>query len=146
MKNEAVIEKGIVLKAGDSRAEIELIDEGNCKECSARIFCKPSEKKKSKILEVEDPYGVLPGDEVKIQIAGETILKASFFLYGVPLILIIVGILFGIKLFANSFSPELFSFLFGISLTALYYSSIFLLKKIKPAQPKLPQITFVKRL
>ncbi len=145
MQSETIVEKGIVLKTDKGYAEIALIEEGSCEECSAKIFCKPAEKKDSKILEVEDPFGVQPGDEVQIQIAGEAILKASFLLYGMPLILIILGIISGISFFAETALPELFSFLFGIGLTALYFSGIFLLRKLKHTKPKLPRITFVKR-
>ena len=145
MQSEAIIEKGIVLKAENGHAEIALLEEGSCEECSAKIFCKPSEKNDSKILEVDDPFGVQPGDEVQIQIAGEEVLKASFLLYGMPLILIIAGILAGMSIFESSALAELFSFIFGIGLTALYFSGIFLLRKIKQTKPKLPQITFVKR-
>ncbi|HET54467.1 MAG TPA: hypothetical protein ENN33_04550, partial [Ignavibacteria bacterium] len=87
MQNESIIEKGIVLSAADGHAEIALIQTGSCEECSAKIFCKPSEKKDTKIIEAEDPYGVQPGDEVQIEIAGTDILKASFMLYGMPLII-----------------------------------------------------------
>lgn len=146
MQNENIIEKGIVLKAENGQAEIALIETGSCEECSAKIFCKPSEKSDSKILEVSDPFGVQPGDEVQIEINGGDVLKASVMLYGVPLILIILGIIIGMELFANTSLPELFSFLFGLGLTGLYVSGLFLLSKIKLTKPKLPSIIFVKKM
>jgi len=146
MDNEKIIEKGIVLSSGDGHAEIALIETGSCEECSAKIFCKPSGNKDTKIIEAADPYGVKVGDEVQIEIAGEEILKASFTLYGMPLILIIIGIVFGMSIFSATAFPELFSFLFSIGITALYFSSILLINKIKHNKPRLPQITFVKRL
>jgi len=146
MQNESIIEKGIVLSAADGHAEIALIQTGSCEECSAKIFCKPSEKKDTKIIEAEDPYGVQPGDEVQIEIAGTDILKASFMLYGMPLIIILLGIILGMSIFNGTSLPELLSFLFSVGITALYFSVIFLINKIKHAKPKLPQITFVKRV
>ena len=145
MNQENIIEKGIVLNAKDGHAEIALIESGGCEECSAKIFCKPSEKSDTKILEVNDPIGVEVGDEVQIEISGTAVLKASVMLYGVPLILIILGIILGMELFVNTSLPELFSFLFALGLTGLYVSGLLLLIKIKLTKPKLPHITFVKR-
>lgn len=146
MQNETIIENGIVISAEDGHAKIKLIETGACKECSAKIFCKPSEKKDSKILEVNDSIGVRIGEEVRIELSGGDVLKASALLYGVPLILIVLGVMLGAVIFRGTSLPELFSFLFGIGLTGLYVSGLFLLKKIKHTKPKLPQITFVKRL
>jgi len=145
MQDENIIEKGVVLKANNGHAEIALIETGSCEECSAKIFCKPSEKKDSKILEVNDPIGVRAGDEVQIEINGSDILKASALLYGVPLILIVFGVMLGASIFRSTSIPELLSFIFGLGLTALYISGLFLLKKIKRSKPNLPQIIFVKR-
>lgn len=146
MQSESIIEKGIVLSSADGHAEIALIQTGSCEECSAKIFCKPSEKKDKKIIEVDDPFGVKVGDEVQIEIAGAEIFKASFTLYGMPLLLILVGIIIGMSIFSNTSFPELFAFLFSIGITAFYFSSILLINKIKHNKPRLPQITFVKRL
>lgn len=145
MHDENIIEKGIVLNAADGHAEIALIETGSCEECSAKIFCKPSEKKDSKILEVNDPFGVHKGDEVEIVINGGDVLKASALLYGVPLILIVLGVMLGATIFKSTFMPELLSFILGLGLIAIYVSGLFLLKKIKVSKPNLPQITFVKR-
>jgi sigma-E factor negative regulatory protein RseC len=146
VQNENIIEKGIVISSGNGHAEIALIQTGACEECSAKIFCKPSENKDSKILEVEDSFGVEVGDEVDIEINGSDVLKASFMLYGIPLILIIFGIVIGMDFFHSTKLPELLSFIFAIGLTSLYFSGLFLIKKLKHTKPKLPQITFVKRL
>lgn len=146
MQNENIIEKGIVISSGNGHAEIALIQTGACDECSAKIFCKPSEKNNKKIIEADDPYGVKVGDEVQIEIAGEDILKASFTLYGMPLLLILIGIIIGMIIFSNTTLPELFAFLFSLGLTTLYFSIMLLINKIKHNEPKLPQITFVKRL
>jgi len=146
MQNESIIEKGIVLSAADGHAEIALRQTDACEECSAKIFCRPSEKKDTKIIEAADSYGVQPGDEVQIEIAGTDILKASFMLYGMPLILILLGIILGMSIFNGTSLPELLSFLFSIGIMALYFSSILLINKIKYTKPKLPHITFVKRL
>ena len=145
MQSEAIIEKGIVLNSSEGLAEIALIETGSCEECSAKIFCKPSETKDSKIIEVNDPFGVVPGDEVQIEIAGSDVLKASAMLYGVPLVLIILGIVAGMEMFSAAQTPELFSFLFSAGLAGAYLGGLVLFSKTKLNKPKLPQITFVKR-
>ena len=145
MSSENILEKGIVLKASEGHAEVALIENGGCKECSAKIFCKPSGKDSSKVLEVLDPYGVHPGDEVQIEVSGSAVLKASMILYGIPLLLILIGIMVGMPLFGDTGYPELYSFLFGLGLTVLYISGLFFFKNLKKSEPDLPKITFVKR-
>ena len=145
MNQENIIENGIVLNAKDGHAEIALIETGSCEECSAKIICKPSEKKDSKILEVKDPFGVKAGDEVQIEINGGDVLKASAMLYGVPLILIVLGVMIGMIIFKSTSMPELLSFIFGLGLTALYVSGLIFFKRTKRSKPNLPQIIFVKK-
>ena len=145
MYEESIVEKGIVLSAQRGLAEIALLETESCEACSAKLFCKPSSKDDTKVLEVSDPYGVLPGDEVQIKIAGRAVLKASVMLYGFPLLLIITGILTGMYLFSSTSLPELFSFVLGLGLTSVYVGGLFLIKKIKKSRPVLPQIVFVKR-
>lgn len=146
MLNESIKEKGIVITTKKGFAEIALIEAGSCEECTAKIFCKPSDVSDTKILEVSDPFGVQPGDEVEIRISGSAVMKASMILYGIPLIMILTGILLGMSIFKNTSLPEVFSFLFGLGLTALYVSLLFLFKRVRTAKPNLPRITFVKRL
>lgn len=130
MNDEAIIEEGIVSSASNGIAEISLIENSSCEECSARIICKPKNYDR-KIIEVVDPFGVSPGDTVKIYIKGSTLLRISFILYGIPLILLILGIAIVTIVLNNHPSVDFFSFLTGVGLAGFYYLFLFLNKPAK---------------
>jgi positive regulator of sigma E activity len=56
MNSEELIEEGIVIKVDKGTAEIAIIEKGECAECSAKVYCSPTEGNKKK-LKVSDPYG-----------------------------------------------------------------------------------------
>jgi len=143
MQKEKIIEKGIVLSASDGTARIMLDESGKCEECSAKIFCKPAGSIDAKILEVEDSYGVKAGDKVDIEVIGSDIFKASVMLYGIPMIILIVGILLGMSIFNGLSLKELFAFLFASGLTLVYAVILLVLNKLKPLKQNLPKITSV---
>ncbi|MCO6473269.1 MAG: SoxR reducing system RseC family protein [Melioribacteraceae bacterium] len=143
MQKETIIEKGIVISASGGRAKIMLDESGKCEECSAKLFCKPAGSKDAKILEVEDSLGVNTGDSVNIEIIGSDILKASVMLYGVPMIILILGILFGMSIFSGSSLKELCAFLFASGLTIVYAGILLVFNKIKPLKQNLPKIITV---
>ncbi len=139
MNSEQIHEIGIVLEAANGRAKVKLIPSESCEECSAKIFCKPSDEN-SKIVEVIDPFGVRQGDEVTINIEGSDLFKASLKLYGIPLVLLVGGIVLGLNLFNNS---ELYASLLGMTATTIYYFGLFLISK-RSERIKLPKIIFIK--
>lgn len=144
MNNEVLVEEGIVLSVDNGIAEISVIQNENCGECSAKIICKPNKDDRN-ILRVEDPLGVKPGDTVKIEIQGSSLLKVSFQLYGIPLILLLVGILFGTSIFSGYKFSELYSVLFGLGLIVIYFLFTFSRSRSQRNQI-LPKIVFVKRI
>lgn len=133
--NEVLVESGIVIKSGNGIAEIRLNKNESCEECSAKIFCSPGENN-LRTITVSDSIGTLPGDKVNIAIRGIEVLKVSVLLYGIPLILIIAGILAGMFLLKDSNHKEIYSFLSGLLLTGLYYTFLYfkfsMTKKLKP--------------
>ncbi len=143
MKDEILIEEGIVLSVENGIAEVSLSKSDSCYSCSAKLICKPKDDD-LKILKVFDPFGALPGDTVKISVHGSDILKASLMLYGLPLILLLVGTFLGLSIFSRSPQVELFSFLFGLGLTAVYYLLNYFSKK-NPNKENIPKIVFLKR-
>ncbi|HPN38753.1 MAG TPA: SoxR reducing system RseC family protein [Melioribacteraceae bacterium] len=145
MKNEELIEEGIVIKSQNGIAEITIIEKGDCSECSAKVYCSPSEGNKKK-LKVKDPFGVNPGDRVKVSLKGSNLFAASILLYGVPLVLLIIAILIGISFFEDSKNKELYGFLIGLGVLILYYFSVFIILRKKEEFIKLPQIIFVSSL
>lgn len=143
MTIETLIEEGIVLESGKGFAVIELKSNENCHTCGAKPFCKPEDSEKNKI-KVSDPFGVFPGDLVKISVEGKTILKASFSLYGLPLIILILSITAGLLIFKNSIYTEFLSFLFGVLVVSGYYLFLFRFS-LKKSANSIPKIIFVKR-
>ncbi len=138
------LEEGIVIESDNGVAEIALISSDNCEECSAKLFCKPKSDS-TKILRAADPFKTKPGDEVRISVAGSTVLKVSFLMYGIPLILFILGIMLGMEYNAGSANAELTSFFTGCLFMGVYFLFLYLFNLSKKAHPILPKITLVKR-
>lgn len=143
MNNEFLFEEGVVLASGNGFAEISLNESEACEECSAKLFCRPSNGIK-KTISVTDPLGVHPGDEVRISVRGSSIFKASFLLYGIPLIILVAAIFAGLKIFNQTYYKELFSFLLGIGSTGLYFLMFKFLSSRKSSF-QYPEIVFVKK-
>lgn len=151
MYREELIEEGIVISASNPDkvgtngfAEIVLTKNDNCENCSAKILCTPSDNN-SKTLRVIDNFNTKPGDIVKISIQGSAILKASITIYGIPILLIIVGILLGNSFFIDYNQREFYSFLLGISFVSVYYILQFLKNKIFPNKVY-PEIISINRM
>ncbi len=142
MYKEEFFEEGIVANVKDGIATIFIIEEGSCEDCGAKIFCKPTDDKKT--LTVKDPFGVAAGDRVRIAVQGRNVLAASTLLYGIPLLLILGGVFFGMSFFTAN--KELFSSLFGLGLVAVYSAVVFLISKSKKeSKALLPEIVFVSK-
>jgi sigma-E factor negative regulatory protein RseC len=139
MYTEELYEEGIVKEAKDGIAVISIHDSESCHECTAKIYCKPGNSE-GRSLTVRDPFGVHPGDKVRVVIKGSKILSASFFLYGIPLILLLAGIFTGYEIFEEN--KEFYSSLFAISLVSVYALYMFLFSK-KEKLNSYPEIIFV---
>ena len=144
MNREYLYEEGIVLSCGEGVAEIVLIENDECGDCSAKLFCKPSDKDK-KTLSVADSFGVHPGDEVRISIPGMSVFKISFLLYGVPLIILITAIFVGLQIFQQNLQKEFLSFLLGLVAMGIYFFFFFKFSASKKNAFEKPKIDFVKK-
>ena len=141
MYKEELYEDGIVKAADDGIAEIVISDSDHCEECSAKVYCKPGSSNE-RSLTVKDPFGVHPGDKVRVTIKGSKILSASFLLYGIPLIILVAGIFMGLQIF--TINKELYSTLLAIGLISIYSLGFFLYSKQgKIRTSSYPEITFV---
>ncbi|MBN2572204.1 MAG: SoxR reducing system RseC family protein [Ignavibacteriales bacterium] len=139
MAVEEFIESGKIVKIDGKFVDIELNTTDACEECTAKLFCKPKSDGK-KIITAIDEIGVSIGDKVKISLAGKIVFKMSFLLYGIPLILLVVGIFAGLKLFDESDNIELFSFLFGLVIMFFYYLIFHLLNRKKLNLSNMPRV------
>lgn len=120
MNSEVIVEEGIVVSVDKGIANIAVVQSESCNECSAKIICKPKHANEN-IVSAIDSIGVKPGNRVRFEVKGGALLSASFTLYGIPLIIMIVGILLGMSIFSSFKGKELFAFLFGVSLTVVYF-------------------------
>ena len=139
MYTEELYEEGIVKESKDGIAVISIQDSEKCGECTAKIYCKPGNSD-GRSLTVRDPYGVHPGDKVRVVIKGSEILSASFRIYGIPLLLLIAGIFFGMEIFESN--KEIYSSLFAVVLVSIYAFYMFLFFK-KDKVSCYPEIVFV---
>jgi len=139
MYREELYEEGIVKEAKDGIAIISIQDSDRCEDCTAKIYCKTGNTDE-RSLSVRDPYGVQPGDKVRVVINGSRILSASFMLYGIPLILLLAGIFIGSEIFQTNM--ELYSSLFAIGLVLIYMLFILLFRR-KEKINSYPEIVFV---
>ncbi|MFC2133866.1 SoxR reducing system RseC family protein [Bacteroidota bacterium] len=139
MNVEELVEEGIVVRAKNGEIDIELIKSDECEHCSAKLICKPKDDN-SNLLHIKDSIHVIPGDKVKIVVKGSALFKASLFLYGLPLILLIVGIFIGMSVFDESSMVELLSFSLSVLVLALYYLSLFFIPGLREKIEEKPRI------
>ena len=139
MYREELYEEGIVKEAKNGIAIVSIQDSDRCEDCTAKIYCKTGNTDE-RSLSVRDPYGVQPGDKVRVVINGSRILSASFMLYGIPLILLLAGIFIGSEIFQTNM--ELYSSLFAMGLVLIYMLFILLFRR-KEKINSYPEIVFV---
>jgi sigma-E factor negative regulatory protein RseC len=122
IRGEQLHEEGVVVgvEEGVQRyARVMMIAGEACASCSANALCKPEDAER-RTLEVTDPIGVEPGDRVLIVVAGGAVLKASFLLYGLPLVMLVIGVTGGLWLLPSDMAArEPLSFAIGLGLIAL---------------------------
>ncbi|MCF8242676.1 MAG: SoxR reducing system RseC family protein [Melioribacteraceae bacterium] len=144
MAAEELFEEGIVVESTNGEAKVALLKGDSCEHCSAKLYCKP-QSENTNLLNVTDPFGVNPGDEVKISVSGSDVLKAAFVLYGMPLILLVAGLFIGLSFFKNSSMPELYAFFTGTAFLIIYFFLTYFLPLKLKSKAVLPKIIFVKR-
>lgn len=134
---EELVEQGVIINSKNGYIDIELLENENCEECSAKLFCNPSSKS-TKWLKVKNSNYFEKGEKVNVSILGKNLLGASINLYLYPLLIIVSSIFLGSKLFTNSNHSELYSFLFSILFVSIYYFIFFQMsKKMKYSAPKI---------
>lgn len=122
--SETLFEEGVVLAvvpaAGDgpARARVRLTAGDHCEGCPASLLCKPGDGDR-RIMDVTDPFGVAVGDRVRVAVPGGAVLRASFLVYGLPLVLLLVGVWLGTRIWSPETAlRDLWSFLLGAGLAA----------------------------
>lgn len=117
---EILTENGIVEKISGNNVQITIVPSKECEECSAKILCKSTSNNRN-ILSVVSRDNFVIGDTVKIIVKGENVFLLTFFLYGLPLVILIASLLFGLFIFSDSTNSELYSFGFSLALLSVYF-------------------------
>ncbi|MCQ2131243.1 MAG: SoxR reducing system RseC family protein [Bacteroidales bacterium] len=127
MAKGTVAHKGRITAIDHEKTTVEIISESACASCHAASLCGMSEAKK-KIVEVRtNPYVVYAvGEEVNVSLKATMGHKAVWMGYGVPLVVLIAGILIPTALGV----AELASGLIGLGAVALYYVALRLLRDV----------------
>ena len=99
-------EKGTVIEATNRVAKVSLEPSASCGSCPAGHFCRPSGG--IRIIEAENGVDAHVDDVVCVEIPAKSGLIAIFLLFGLPVLLALIGLLIG-----TSYS-ETFSIIFGI--------------------------------
>ena len=127
MAKGTVAHKGRITAIDSEKTAVEIISESACASCHAASLCGMSEAK-TKIIEVRtNPYVVYAvGEEVNVSLKATMGHKAVWMGYGVPLVVLIAGILIPTALGVS----ELVSGLIGLGSVALYYAVLRMLRDV----------------
>ncbi|MBK7631704.1 MAG: SoxR reducing system RseC family protein [Ignavibacteriales bacterium] len=141
MYTEELYEEGIVKESKDGIATIVISNSDQCEECTAKLYCKPGSSNERSLV-VKDPFGVKVGDKVKVMIKGSKLISASFIIYGIPLVLLLLGLIIGMNVFHEN--KEIYSTFFSFVLATSYLFIFWMIgKKEKWSSNNYPEIIFV---
>lgn len=118
--HEEIKEKGIVNKINGSTVEVLMNTSEECEECTAKLFCKPTSNEKN-LLSITSNDKFQIGDLVEVAVKGKTVLLFTFFLYGIPLIMLIATLLIGLYFLRDIANNEFYSFVISMFLITVYY-------------------------
>ena len=122
-KAETIRHEGIVESMGAEGCTVRILQASACSSCSARQLCRSSESKE-KLVEVSGHYPTLHvGDRVMLVGSVRQGLRASVLAYVIPLILMLVALFAGTRLWGEKLGA-----LAALVSLALYYGVLFLLK------------------
>ena len=117
-----MIEKGRVINVKDKTTRIEIKRVSACGESCAS--CKGGCETTNHYVDATNKIGAKPGDTVDIEMSTKTFLSAVAITYGIPLIMLFIGIASGGALFRSigvNINPDLAGVLLGFGLMAISY-------------------------
>ena len=122
-KVETIRHEGIVESIVADGLTVRILQASACSSCEARKLCRSSESKE-KLVEVKGHYPTLQvGDSVILCGSVRQGLRASVLAYVVPLVLMLVSLFAGTRLWGEKAGA-----LVALLTLALYYGVLFLLK------------------
>ena len=122
-EKELIRHEGVVESIGADGLTVRILQASACSSCEARKLCRSSESKE-KLVEVKGHYPTLQvGDQVTLCGSVRQGLRASVLAYVSPLILMLVALFAGTRLWGEKLGA-----LAALLTLALYYGVLFLLK------------------
>jgi sigma-E factor negative regulatory protein RseC len=109
-------EIGIVIKVEDVTAKVAVQKRGTCEGCAASGVCETSEGGME--IEALNQAQAKVGQTVKVSIKPQVYLKGAIFVYGIPLVAFIAGIIAGKNLgeaYIQSVNSDIVSFFVGFA-------------------------------
>ena len=108
-------EIGTVVDCQDNIAEVAIERTEACAGCSAKSMCQPfGEKENKMIISAINNISAKKGNKVKVAVPSTTFIKASFIVYIVPVIFMLIGAFIGEIYFKNDIVIFILSGLFFI--------------------------------
>ncbi len=132
--------EGVVVEVKDNTAVVELQEFDVCKVCEFYKFCNIGRGERKIIC--MNKIGAKIGDTVEVSTSDKNIFIAGIFNFLFPIILLIIGILAGIKIFKS----EIISILIGVTLVVIYFIVFkYIDRKIIKSGRIIPKIVNIKR-
>jgi sigma-E factor negative regulatory protein RseC len=94
-------EEGVVIKLGNSNtstAWVKTVRSSACKSCASRHSCNSDHSSKEMEVEAINSAGASVGDRIVLSIQTSSLLKATFLIYIIPILSMLVGAFLGQKL------------------------------------------------
>ncbi len=124
-----LVETGRVAKSAQGKALVEIVKGTACAECHVGSACDLG--KSVRTVEANDPFGVRVDQLVQVSVPNDSVLRASFVVYIIPLLALIAGTLFGEYLGGKFGVQNIFEIIGGFTCLGLsflfvrFYNNIF---------------------
>jgi sigma-E factor negative regulatory protein RseC len=119
-------EQGIVIKTDSSATWVKTVKSGSCAGCSARASCHTRGSGDEMEVKVINDAGAKVGDRIVLSFKTSSLLKATFLLYVFPILLLIVGAVFGQAIASKfDFDPSGLSAIMGFS---FFFAALLIIK------------------
>jgi positive regulator of sigma E activity len=139
--DEEITEEGIVESVSSGTVQVRIARKEACEGCNAKAFCASGSD--NNIVTASAAGSVEAGDMVRISLPGKNITSASTYMYGIPLLLLLAGMLLGSIILGDN--NELLITLFSLLIVVLYGGFFYFYLKKKDLSSLMPRIIFVKK-
>ena len=140
-----MLECGKIKQIGENTMLVEFERSAMCEKCGA---CERAQK--AMLMEVERIGNAAIGDSVAVELPERTLLQAAFVAYGIPLLLLLVGLLAGDRLpglLGLPGNPDLYAAGLGLMLAGGAFLTLRLTEKKRRTSGKYaPKVVHIERL